>query len=182
MNIKQGERNIRVSFVCLYLRSRLDFAELLLHSEATRYTNPLKQKFKAKRTAAEGALPLFVSSPISHFLTYLCIYSRWSSSTCCPKTTQRPNARRVPSSQQNPLLTEPPRNLHERTTSGTIQPISKPVRSSSYPYQKGHRVCGIYGRGERGGGKGCTAQFQVGWGEQDKGPYLCLCFSFGRQI
>ena len=62
-----------MSLVCFYFSSRLDFVELLLRSEATRYTNPLKQKFKAKRMAAEGALPLFLISYFSFpdLLVYL---------------------------------------------------------------------------------------------------------------
>lgn len=80
--------------------------------EKTRYSNPLKQKFRAKRMAAESSYPksfLFIGSD-HHLSSGRCrSYTR-------PKAAQRSNARRIPASQQNSLLAEPARKCHKGST------------------------------------------------------------------
>lgn len=87
----------------------------LTHSayiEKTRYSNPLKQKFRAKRMAADS----------SYRISFFVIGSddMFSSGRCrsCTRTKEarRTNARRISASQQNSLPAKPARKCHERST------------------------------------------------------------------
>lgn len=50
--------------------------------------------------------------------------------------------------------------------------ISKPARSPAHSNKAGHRVRGVFGRGERRGCQGCSAQLQARRREQDQGMHL----------
>lgn len=91
--------------------------------EATRYTNPLKRKFRAKRMAAESMFILHTLSVAlsSHFCSLLSGWRRGSSSF---QTTQRPNARRVPPTEQDSLPAKPPRERQQGSTYGLVLSVA----------------------------------------------------------
>lgn len=82
--------------------------------ETTRYSNPLKQKFRAKRMAAESSYLIFF-----FFLgSDSCIPISSGRRRCdtCPETAQRTNARRIPAAQQDSLPAEPAGKRHKGST------------------------------------------------------------------
>ena len=93
------------------------------HLEATRYTNPLKQKFRAKRLATESV------HSTSLFLLYSSIAygslkpSRWSCCRC-PQTSRCPDAGRVSASQQDPIFTESARERQQGSAHGPLLTVS----------------------------------------------------------
>ena len=135
--------------------------------------------------AAQSELHFF--SNTASLLTFLC--SGWRVGITPAETTRRPNARRIPASQQNPVLAEPSggRHRYERATIGSLFAVrsiaaafcvaisqsscqvSELARCTSYPDEEGHRLRRILGRGKRDRCEGRPAQLQVGWGTQDQG-------------
>lgn len=95
---------------------------MLLHTETTRYTNPLKSKFRAKRLAAESKL---LSILLWHFLL-ICGRSRWRSSSTSSQTSERANARRISPTKQDSLSSKSSRKCYERPTSYPFFSVSFP--------------------------------------------------------
>jgi hypothetical protein len=94
----------------------------LLYTETTRYTNPLKSKFRAKRLAAE-------SKPLPILLTYLLLirgWSRWRSSSTSSQTSERTNARRISPAKQDSLSPKSSGKRHKRPTSCSFFSVSLP--------------------------------------------------------
>ena len=151
-------------------------------TEATRYTNPIKAKFRQKRLAAEGTC---TALPHCGRFTYNFTRSGWC--WCCTrhKTSTRHDARRVPATKQDPLPAEPTRECHKRPAHGsllsvrTAMPylthmltsgqISQSVRSSSHPNEERYCFRRVFGRNKRDCCQGCAAQLQAGWRKQDQG-------------
>ena len=80
--------------------------------EKTRYTNPLKSKFRAKRLAAES---WWLFCDIHFPLTFI-VCSRWRCFSPGAKTSERPNAGRIPSTKQDSFPTKPSRICHKGPT------------------------------------------------------------------
>lgn len=163
-------------------------------AEATRYTNPLKRKYKARKLAMERAYMRVVlrCSPV--------LTSPSGRIGCCPRVeaAKRPDAGRIPAAKQNSFPAEPPRQRHERSTHGSVltvrtdsitrwlissdaviarAQISEPARSASHPHEEGHRVRRVHRRGQRHNGERRAAQLQARWREQNQGvsPRPCGC-------
>lgn len=118
MSIKHGGRNTKVRDHFPFLLIKLT----LLYTETTRYTNPLKSKFRAKRLAAESKL-------LSILLTYLLLirgWSRWRSSSTCPQTSKCTNARRISPTKQDSLSPKSSGKRHKRPTSCSFFSVSLP--------------------------------------------------------
>ena len=136
-----------------------------LRAEDTRYTNPLKRKFKAKRLAAECMdYPQPLYPPI--FLP-----RHFSRCRCCPchEETERPDARRIPTTKQDPFLAESSRDGHKGSAQHTFLSVPQLARSSSGSVQEGHRLRRILGRRECYRRKRCPTQLQTGRREQNQG-------------
>lgn len=94
----------------------------------TRYTNPLKQKLRAKRMAAESGF--FCTTHKYEALTvFLSLdFSGWR---CCqhPEAAQRPNARRVSPTKQDSLPAKPTRKRHEGSVGSPFRTVSRDLFS-----------------------------------------------------
>lgn len=166
MPTNSGEPNIKVR---IYMPQRDHHSDpYQSFPEATRYTNPLKQKFKAKRMAAESTLLSYPSFLLSDRSSSVYSSGRGHISTC-PKTTQCTNARRIPTTEQDSVLAKSTRERHERSAQRALLAISESARSSAYSYEEGYRVRGIFGRRKRRGRQRRVAQLQARWREQDQG-------------
>ena len=98
--------------------AELLFALLNHNPEATRYSNPLKQKFKLKRMAAEGTL----SSSAQSILPNTFYSRRWCCSTCT-EAAECANARRVSPTKQDLVSAEFARKRQQGATSGALHPV-----------------------------------------------------------
>ena len=89
--------------------------------ELTRYTNPLKSKFRAKRLAAESQLFSYILRVFNATADLsLSIISRWWCLCSSNQTAHRPNARRISTPKQNSLPPKSSRIRHERATAGSL--------------------------------------------------------------
>lgn len=89
--------------------------------ELTRYTNPLKSKFRAKRLAAESQLFSYILRVFNATADLsLSIISRWRCLCSSNQTAHRPNARRISTPKQNSLPPKSSRIRHERATAGSL--------------------------------------------------------------
>jgi hypothetical protein len=75
-NINNEDWNTKVRICLLYL-ALLASRTSLLRAETTRYTNPLKQKFRAKRLATESGPHIPLHTMLSLYLWRSCDHSRW---------------------------------------------------------------------------------------------------------
>ena len=132
----------------------------------TRYDNPLKRKYRAKRLAAESESTNFLSSIRSLVLTPF--VSCWRRCCSCSKTSCCPDARRISPTEQDSLLTKLAGECFERCIANFILTIPEPSRSTSYSDKEGHCLRRIYGRVKCYCGEGCSSQLQDRWREQDQ--------------
>ncbi|KAF8899398.1 hypothetical protein BD779DRAFT_1691760, partial [Infundibulicybe gibba] len=109
------------------------------HKRKTRYTNPLKQKFRAKRMAQQSMGSC--RGPV--------------------QAAKCPNAGRIPPSKQNSILAKSPRKHHKGSTPGIIPPVPKFIRSPSYSYQKGHRFVEFIDEGSAGVAKDALHNYKL---------------------
>lgn len=107
----------------------------------TRYSNPLKQKFKAKRLASESV------SDINQSRSFLNSYFSGRSNQCSSaETSKRSNAGRISPSQQDSLSTKSPGIGHEGPITWAFQPVRYlililPTENITYPrYPNLHEV------------------------------------------
>jgi len=127
------------------------------HKKTTRYTNPLKRKFRAKRMAAEVDGGAAAPAP------------------------KRPNVQ-MPDEYLPPNKILFLQNLPESVTKDQLlalfaqYPNLHEVRL--IPTKKRHRICGVYRRGKCGCRERCVAQLQIGWREQDQ-DHVCQEMIFG---
>lgn len=87
-------------------------------------------------------------------------------------SASRPDARRIPTTEQDSLLTKPPTRCTPRSAHGAFRTVSWSVRSAYDSDKEGHCVCGVCGRDDSRRCQGCTAQLQARWGGKDQGQYL----------
>lgn len=95
-------------------------ADMHVAAEATRYSNPLKQKFKLKRMAAEGMLPPLLKE--SRSLAKLPSSGRWCCRACA-EAAQRANAGRISTTEQDSVPAKPPGKRQQRTAFGALHPV-----------------------------------------------------------
>ena len=90
-------------------------------TEATRYTNPIKRKYRQKRLAADGMC--WFLTPLECLPEMPC--SRWGRGRSSSKAPQRPDARRVPTPEQDSVLAEPPRDGHQGPAHGALLAVCR---------------------------------------------------------
>ena len=115
MNTRHGERSTRVRYYQTLLLEEL----LTSITEKTRYTNPLKAKFRAKRLAAESTCPCLVMSSCTNLApSRWCSRCSWTKAPCCT------DAGRISSPEQDSVPPKFTRNSHERTTRRLILSVA----------------------------------------------------------
>jgi RNA recognition motif. (a.k.a. RRM, RBD, or RNP domain) len=98
----------------------------IIYLERTRYTNPLKQKFRTKRMAAESRRTQYTASLVAlligadfFFLRGSGIWDRTST-----KKAKCPDARRIPATKQNPFPSKSTRKRYKRPTYGFVLTVA----------------------------------------------------------